>query len=423
MPFEFRLPDIGEGLTEAEIVRWLVTVGDDVREDQPFVEIQTDKAVVEMPSPATGTVTQLGGREGDLIRVGEVLVVIDGTSSTGAADPHGHGHGRPSTAPVPGAAAAPPSTGRPKATPATRGLARRLGVELGAVVGTGPGGRITDDDVRAAATPTIPSAIPSAPRPVPPPDEPHTPVGRPVAPPPPPPPATEDQRVPFRGIRRRTAETMTAAWQHVPHVSSFCEADVTDLLALRRTLRPVAEARGVGLTLTPLLVKATALALRRFPTMNASLDLTAGEIVVRAHRNIGVAVSTPEGLVLPVVREADRRPVLAIARELAAATEAARSRSLDLASMSGSTFTVSNYGPIGGWFGTSLVRNGEVGVLGFGPAIDKAWVHRGKIAVRSVMVVNAGADHRVVDGEEIIGFVTEVRRLLEAPLELLVEDA
>jgi pyruvate dehydrogenase E2 component (dihydrolipoamide acetyltransferase) len=190
---------------------------------------------------------------------------------------------------------------------------------------------------------------------------------------------------------------------------------------LYRSIREIGAGRGVKVTLTALLAKATALALSRYPMMNASVDLEANEIIVHSERNVAVAVSTEAGLILPVVRSADRASVLDIARQLDEVTAAARGRSLDLASMSGSTFTISNYGPIGGWFGTSLVRNGEVGVLGFGPSMDKPWVHHGEIAVRSIMVINAGADHRVVDGDDIIGFVTEVKRLLEAPLELLVE--
>jgi pyruvate/2-oxoglutarate dehydrogenase complex dihydrolipoamide acyltransferase (E2) component len=392
MTVEFRLPDIGEGLTEAEIVRWLVAVGDRVREDQPIVEIQTDKAVTEMPAPATGVVATLGGGIGDLIRVGEILVVID--------DGNGALPSPPATA---------PQVARPKATPSTRGLARRLGVDLAGVTGTGPGGRITDEDVNATArapadgllAPTSAAVTP--------------PAMQPAA-------ATGDARIPFRGVRRRTAENLTASWQQVPHVSSFAEVDVTGLFALRAELKAVADERGVPLTLTAFFVKATALGLRRVPRMNASLDLDAGEIIVRGRRNVAVAVNTDDGLVLPVVADADAKAVLAIARELHDLTSRARDRTLDLAAMSGSTFTISNYGPLGGWFGTSLVRPGETGVLGFGPAPEKPAVVDGQIVIRRIMVLNGGADHRVVDGEDIIGFVVAVKELLEHPIRLLAED-
>jgi pyruvate dehydrogenase E2 component (dihydrolipoamide acetyltransferase) len=231
-----------------------------------------------------------------------------------------------------------------------------------------------------------------------------------------------DERIPFRGVRRRTAENLTASWQQVPHVSSFAEVDVTDLLAMREELKPMAEERGVVLTLTAFFVKATALGLRRFPMMNASLDTEASEIVVRGHRNVAVAVNTDDGLVLPVVADADAQPLLAIARELHELVGKARDRTLDLAAMSGSTFTISNYGPLGGWFGTSLVRPGETGVLGFGPAPEKPAVVDGQIVIRRLMALNGGADHRVVDGQDIIGFVVVVKDLLEHPLRLLAED-
>jgi pyruvate dehydrogenase E2 component (dihydrolipoamide acetyltransferase) len=426
MAVELRLPDIGEGLTEAEIVRWLVDVGEQVREDQAVVEIQTDKAVTEMPAPANGVVAALGAQVGEVIHVGDVLIVIDdGRESPVVAAASA---GRTPAGAAATATAAPSSVaafdggtrrdgGRPKATPATRGLARRLGVDLSAVTGTGPGGRITDADVEAASRGERSHAdgngapAPAAPRAVT-----H------AAPAPRAQPQRDDERIPFRGVRRRTAENLTASWQQVPHVSSFTEVDVTDLFEVRTELKPVAEERGVALTLTAFFVKATALALGRVPMMNASLDLEAGQIVVRGHRNVAVAVNTADGLVLPVVTDADTKSVLAIARELQELTARARDRSLELAAMTGSTFTISNYGPLGGWFGTSLMRPGETGVLGFGPAPEKPAVVDGQIAIRRIMVLNGGADHRVVDGAEIIGFVVAVKDLLEHPLRLLVDE-
>ena len=412
MAVRFLLTDVGEGLTEAEIVRWLVNVGDAVKEDQPLVEIQTDKAVTEMPAPATGIVAELGGGEGDLLHVGDLLLVIDDGKAalTVVGGAHGDDHATtvpppvqpapvgPAAAvePVPASAPAPVSR-RPLATPSTRGLARSLGVDLHAVTGTGPGGRITDEDVRTATLPKPVASVAPTTRIA------AAPIACAVT--------HDDERIPFRGIRRRTAENMTAAWQNVPHVSSFAEVDVDSLLALRAELRPLATEHGIELTLTAFFVKATALALREFPDMNASLDLVAGHIVRWGHRHIGVAVDTDAGLVLPVIRDADVVPLLGIARELQGVAAAARDRSLTLAAMSGGTFTISNYGPLGGWFGTSLVHDAEVGVLGFGPAVDKPVVRNGAIVPGKVMVINAGADHRVVDGRQIIGFVTAVKHL------------
>jgi pyruvate dehydrogenase E2 component (dihydrolipoamide acetyltransferase) len=386
---EFRLADIGEGLTEAEVVKWLVAVGDHVAEDQPVVEIETDKAVVEMPAPVTGTVVALGGDVGSVISVGEVLIVVDdGTSATAVTE-------RPA-----------PAVNRPLATPSTRALARSLGVDLGTITGSGPGGRIVDADVTSAGSlKSAPAeAIPA-------------------------PPAQVDREVPaagtriaLRGVRKRTAENMTAAWQAVPHVDSFHEIDVTDLFALRDQSKPLAARQGVSLTLTAFFVKATALALVEHPMLNSSIDVAAGEIVLHPHRHIGVAVDTPDGLVLPVIRHADEQPLLDIARELARLGEAARGRRLSRAELAGATFTVSNHGVFGGWFGTSLVHGAEVGIAGFGPARRRPEFDADdRVVARRIVVMNLAADHRVVDGRDIINFGLAIRRRLEAPLEMLLD--
>jgi pyruvate/2-oxoglutarate dehydrogenase complex dihydrolipoamide acyltransferase (E2) component len=421
MNHEFRLVDIGEGLTEAEIVSWLVAVGDHVVEDQPVVEIETDKAVVEMPAPVTGTVAALGGEVGAVIAVGEVLVVIDDGKSEDVSEDASDDEAEDETAPAIADGAAPHhaspalpveehgslaiAANRPLATPATRGLARRLDVDLRSLTGSGPGGRIVDADVLTAgqrddgeggsraAEPTIATrATPS--------------------------PGT---RIALRGVRKRTAETMTAAWQAVPHVDSFHEIDVTDLFALREQLKPVTAERGVQLTLTAFFVKATALALVEHPLLNSSLDVAAGDIVIHPRRDIGVAVDTSDGLVLPVVRNADERSLLDIARDLARLGEAARARRLTPAELAGGTFTISNHGVFGGWFGTSLVHGSEVGIAGFGPAQRRpAFDEHDRVVARRILVMNLAADHRVVDGRDIINFGLAIRRRLESPAALLL---
>lgn len=430
---EFRLVDIGEGLTEAEIVSWLVAVGDHVVEDQPVVEIETDKAVVEMPAPVTGTVVSLGGEPGTVVAVGEVLIVIDdGTTDDGAPNDPGAAGGRAdSSAPIePGPTATSPTTAdlpaspappaqpagaaRPLATPATRALARRLGVDLRTVAGSGPGGRIVDDDVTADTgtdtSPVVAIAGTTPPRAA------DTDVRR-ARPAP-----AAGTRIALRGVRKRTAETMTAAWQAVPHVDSFHEVDVTELFALREQLKPVAEQRAVAVTLTAFFVKATALALVEHPMLNASIDVAAGEIELHPHRHIGVAVDTADGLVLPVIRSADEQSLWNIARELATLGDAARARRLSPAQLAGGTFTISNHGVFGGWFGTSLVHGSEVGIAGFGPARRRPeFDDADRIVSRRILVMNLAADHRVVDGRDIINFGLAVRRHLEAPLALLVD--
>jgi pyruvate/2-oxoglutarate dehydrogenase complex dihydrolipoamide acyltransferase (E2) component len=421
MNHEFRLVDIGEGLTEAEIVSWLVAVGDHVVEDQPVVEIETDKAVVEMPTPVTGTVAALGGEVGAVISVGEVLVVIDDGKSEDVSVDASDDETEDETAPAIADGAAPHhaspalpveehgslaiAANRPLATPATRGLARRLGVDLRSLTGSGPGGRIVDADVLAAGqrddgeggSPAAETTIAARATPSP------------------------GTRIALRGVRKRTAETMTAAWQAVPHVDSFHEIDVTDLFALREQLKPVTAERGVQLTLTAFFVKATALALVEHPLLNSSLDVAAGDIVIHSRRDIGVAVDTPDGLVLPVVRSADERSLLDIARDLARLGEAARARRLTPAELAGGTFTISNHGVFGGWFGTSLVHGSEVGIAGFGPAQRRpAFDEHDRVVARRILVMNLAADHRVVDGRDIINFGLAIRRRLESPAALLL---
>lgn len=430
---EFRLVDIGEGLTEAEIVSWLVAVGDHVTEDQPVVEIETDKAVVEMPAPVTGTVVSLGGDPGAVIAVGEVLIVIDDgrTGEPAPAVPAGEpAVPAPSPAATQSPAESEPPTGpptparsavasRPLATPATRALARRLGVDLSHVTGSGPGGRIVDADVTAveSAPASSHAAQPTAAQQAPAVTPPAATAGARSGP-------VAGSRITLRGVRKRTAETMTAAWQSVPHVDSFHEIDVTDLFALREQFKPLAADQGVVVTLTAFFVKATALALVEHPILNSSIDVTAGEIVLHGQRDLGVAVDTPDGLVLPVVRHADERSLIDIARELGRLGEAARSRRLTPAELAGGTFTISNHGVFGGWFGTSLVHGSEVGIAGFGPARRRPELDADdRVVARRVLVMNLAADHRVVDGRDIIEFGLAIRRRLEAPLGLALASS
>ncbi len=423
MAYEFHLPDIGEGLDEAEVVRWLVSLGDHVVTDAPLAEVETDKAVVEMPAPATGTVVRLGAQEGQVVKVGQLFVVIDdgsaagnggtaGGDGTAGNDGAGGGEAADHRAGLP---ATPAARSRPKATPATRRRARELGVDLAAVTGSGPGGRITDSDVEAAVAGAEPPSE-STTRPAG--EAGAVPGPRRVAVPT----TGEDRRIALRGLRRRTMETMTESWRSIPHIVGFQEADASELLALRARLRPRAESAGVALTLTPFLVKATGLALARHPLVNSSLDEPAAEIVVRHRRNVGVAVATDDGLVVPVVTDADTKPLLAIAREVGELTAAARARTVDLAALRGGTFTITNHGPLGGWIGTPIIKPPEAGILGFGRAADRPVAVDGRVEVRPVLPLSMGADHRIVDGDLMLAFLTTVRELLADPLLLLFED-
>ncbi len=429
---EFRFPDVGEGLAEAEIVRWLVPVGGEVREDQAIVEVETDKSLVEITSPVTGVVASHGAAEGDIIAVGAVLATFTTDGAAGAATPDAAADGpAPDVATDAGAAApaqaAPPATpppapaaavpgARPKATPSTRGLARTLGVDLTTVTGTGAGGRILDEDVRAAA-----AGAPSAPTP-PAASAPGTPApSAPAAPTAPlpkvEPPVGEDRRVPLRGVRRAIARNMLQSWTTVPHINSMHEVDLSEIQRLRAQLKE----RGRDVPMTAFLVRAAALALREFPVLNASVDDDAEELVLRHRVNIGVAVDAPDGLIVPVIDDADVKDVVRIGEELRQLAAQTRDRTVPNERLRGGTFTVNNYGPLGGWFGTSLVKPPEVGILSIGPARDQVVPRDGQIVIRPVAAMVLAADHRVADGREIIGFCVSVRRMLEAPVNLLLE--
>jgi pyruvate/2-oxoglutarate dehydrogenase complex dihydrolipoamide acyltransferase (E2) component len=433
VPTEFPLPDVGEGLAEAEIVRWLVAPGDTVREDDAFVEIETDKALVQITSPVTGTLTSQAAAEGDVVAVGSLLAVFeadgsepsvgDGSDDAAAAVPTTDA---PAAAATPDAAAVGTSTParsrKAKATPATRKLARRLDVDIATVTGTGAGGRVLDEDVQraAGAGPTTDAAAGGGSSSVSPDQTPAAPPAPSEAPPRPTTaaPDGQDERLPLRGLRRAVARTMTTSWTTVPHVNSIHEVDLHELMLLRSRLTD----QGRAIPVTAFMVKAAALALREFPVLNAQVDADAEEIVLKHRCNLGVAVDAPDGLIVPVIDDADRKPVAAIGVELRTLAEQARDRSLPQERLRGGTFTVNNYGPLGGWFGTSLVKPPEVGILSFGPAREQVVPRDGEIVIRPMGVMALAADHRVADGRELIGFCLAVRNRLEAPLQLLVEE-
>jgi pyruvate/2-oxoglutarate dehydrogenase complex dihydrolipoamide acyltransferase (E2) component len=447
---EFPLPDVGEGLAEAEIVRWLVAPGEAVTADQEIVEIETDKALVGITSPVSGTLVRHGAEEGDIVAVGALLAVFDDGrdaegSATDAPAPTVAADAAPAADAPGGSAAAPRTDGggagdgagagegagggagegtapgrKPKATPATRKLARSLGVDLSTVQGTGPGGRIVDADVeRAAGGAPVPAAPEESVAP---------PAGGPPEPTRPPsptapaspkvePPHGEDRRVPLRGIRRAVSRTMTQSWTTVPHVNSIHEVDLQALQQLRGQLKEADS----PIPVTAFLVKAVARALRQYPVLNAQVSADGEEMILKHRINVGVAVDAPDGLIVPVIEDADVRSVHAIGVELTRLAEQARDRSVPQERLRGGTFTVNNYGPLGGWFGTSLIKPPEVGILSLGPARDRVVPRDGEIVIRPVAVMTLAADHRVADGNEIIGFCIAVREALEAPVRLLVE--
>jgi pyruvate/2-oxoglutarate dehydrogenase complex dihydrolipoamide acyltransferase (E2) component len=370
MAFEFKLPDLGEGLTEGEIARWLVAEGQEIAEDDPLVEIQTDKTTVEIPSPAAGTVSKILAGEGDVVPVGTVIVVIgDGATAEQRVGESGPVEG------VRGSREVPPTRpgGTVRATPLVRRIAQELRVDLATVAPTGAGGRLTEDDVRRAAgdgattEPAAPSAAPS-----------------------------EGRRVPLRGIRRVIAEHMARA-NEIPAVTWVEECDFT----------------GVDLNLLiPMVLKACAESLREYPDLNARFE---GDALVLLDRyDLGVAIDTDEGLVVPVVRGCDTRSVDELDAEVRRLADAARAGTLKPEELRGSTFTVTSAGKFAGLFQTPIINHPEVAILSVGRIADRPVVRDGEIVARSVGYVSVTFDHRALDGKRAAAFGVDVIRRLES---------
>jgi pyruvate dehydrogenase E2 component (dihydrolipoamide acetyltransferase) len=365
--YEFKLPDLGEGLTEGEVARWLVSEGDEVTEDQPLVEIQTDKTTVEIPSPAAGKVASILVEEGKVVPVGTILVVIGDDGALPAAE-RTSPHPASSSAVSEGQSPSHGSRGRVRATPLVRRLAQELGVELDSLEGTGPQGRVTESDVRGAAT-----------------SEGQAPGQGP-----------EGRREPLRGVRRLIAEHMSRAHGEVPAVTWVEECDFGGLdLKL----------------LIPTVLKACAEALKEFPELNARLE--GDEIVYLDRYDFGVAVQTADGLVVPVVRGCDTASIGELAEEVARLAEGARAGALTPEELRGSTFTVTSAGKLAGLFQTPIVNNPEVAILSIGRIAQRPVVREGGLAVAQIGYVSLTFDHRVVDGARAAEFGLAVIRRLE----------
>ncbi len=374
---EVRLADVGEGLDEGEVLRWFVEVGQSVRRDEALAEVQTDKAVVEVPAPADGTVAAIHVEIGAVVPVGTLLATL-------------HPLGAP-----------PVGAERPKASPALRRRAAQRGIDLATVRGTGPGGRITDDDLDAARPDRDGSEATTAP---------PIPVRS----------ATGNDRtgeVTFRGIRRATAAAMGRSWSTIPHLGASDEFDATGLLAARASL---AEAAGEPITLTALLALAVARTLRRHPAGNATVHDDGRSATFHDEINLGVACATPDGLVVPVLHDADRLGVLDAARALRRLTETARSGRLGPADLAGGTATLSNYGPLGGRFAAPVIPPGQTLVVGVGAVAARPWVVDGVLAVRPVLPWSISADHRLLDGADVLAFAADLTAALRDPVRLLL---
>ena len=435
---ELKLADLGEGMHEAEIVEWLVKVGDTVKLDQTVVKVETDKAVVEIPSPVTGRVAEIRVQDGQTARVGDVLVVFDApTPSNGdnAASAKGQGAATtvppavPSSSPTPATQTTQPTQPtapkqRVLAAPAVRKLAFQMGVDLEQVTPSNPNGRVSIEDVKAIAerrsqTESSPAAATSVPAPKTAEDAlPQTGERQALQTTAP---AVQDERQPLTGLRKRVAEHMERSWRTIPHATAFDEVDGGGLVVLRDALKPIAEKRGIRLTYIPLLIKLLIPLLKEFPVFNASLDEERREIIYKRSYHIGVAAATPEGLLVPVLRNADRLTLLEIASSVERLIDGAKKRTLSLPEVSGSTFTLNNVGSFGGGSGMPIINHPEVAILAFGRIQDKPVVQQGTVVVRPMMPLALSFDHRLIDGALSGAFLARFKELVENPQQLMLD--
>lgn len=444
MARSFKLPDLGEGIHEGEVLAILVSVGDEVKEGDPILEVETDKAAVEIPSPYTGEVKDIRVAPGDTVKVGDVLMTFSDGAEAGpvereapAEKPSGTAEAPPPKEAAPAPAQRPEPEARPSrkegpvpASPATRRLARELGVDLHQVTPSGPGGLVTAEDVRAFAetgekemeVTEAPSAETEAPAAKP---EAVSPVSAAV---PPLPDFTKwgpVKRIPVRSIRKATAKQMTLAWSQIPHVHNQDWVDMTRLEAFRNRHKPEIEAKGGKLTVTVFALKAVATALKTYPKFNATLDTDAGEIIIKDYYHIGVAVNTEDGLVVPVIRDVDRKSITELAVELTGLVQKARDRKATLEEMQGGTFTITNVGPMGGGFFAPIINYPEVAILGMGssrmePVVRQRGEKGHEIVPRLMMPIVLCIDHRVLDGADSLRFMRVLTNALEDPDELLM---
>lgn len=433
---DVKLPDIGEGVTEGEMVKWLVKVGDVVKADQPIAEVMTDKATVEVPTPVAGTVKELKAKEGDVIPIETTMLVLEvGGASAAVAAPAASAE-KPSapenvaklaaaagasftsmsgTAAV-GAGVYPPAADvKVLATPSTRRLAREMSVDINQIQGTGLAGRVTREDVAsskagvgavAAGQPMFRAPAPAAP------------MAPPVVQMPPSRGAAGamvggEERVALRGVRRKIAEQMQMTKQVVPHFTIMDEANVTELVRLRTQSKEAAEKFGVKVTYLPFIVKALVSTLREFPMFNASIDDQAGEIVYKKYFNIGFAADTPNGLLVPVIKNADQKTVLEISKEIQDLAKKAREGKLSLDEMKGATITITNIGSVGGTYATPIINHPEVAIIGMYKVDWKPVYKDGQFVPTQVMNFTATCDHRLIDGAVAANFLKSFLKRIE----------
>ncbi|MDR4946225.1 dihydrolipoamide acetyltransferase family protein [Neobacillus cucumis] len=427
MSFQFKMPDIGEGIHEGEIVKWFVKPGDKVQEDDVLCEIQNDKAVVEIPSPVEGTVQEVLVGEGTVATVGQVLVTFDAPGYENLqfkGDDHAEEAPKQAEAPAAQEAQAPAAQAQPQAEadpnrrvvamPSVRKYAREKGVDIRQVTGSGDNGRVLKTDIDAflsggapvatqAAAPAAAEEAPkAAPAPIPQGEYPET-------------------REKMSGIRKAIAKAMVNSKHTAPHVTLMDEIDVTKLVAHRKKFKEVAAAKGIKLTFLPYIVKALTSALREFPVLNTSLDDATSEIIHKHYYNIGIAADTEKGLLVPVVKDADRKSVFTISNEINELAGKARDGKLAPNEMKGASCTISNIGSAGGQWFTPVINHPEVAILGVGRIAEKPIVLNGEIVAAPVLALSLSFDHRMIDGATAQNAMNHIKRLLNDPELLLME--
>ncbi|ETT58120.1 dihydrolipoamide acetyltransferase family protein [Paenibacillus sp. FSL H8-0457] len=436
--FEYRFPELGEGLHEGEIIKMHIKPGDKVTDDDIIMEVQNDKAVVEVPCPVNGTVQEVFAKDGQVCRVGEVVAIIDAEgdipeqeapAEEQSAQEADAAKGSADTTSSPaqdapadakqggnGEAATPAAPNREVlATPSVRKFAREQGVDIAQVQGSGNNGKVTREDVeafkngggQAAAAPTqeavsetkaAPAAASAA-------------VDT----------RAEEERVPFKGIRKAISNAMVKSAYTAPHVTIMDEVDVTELVAFRTRMKPIAEKKGTKVTYLPFIVKALVAASRQFPALNAMIDEEANEIVYKKYYNIGIATDTDNGLIVPVIKDADRKSIWMIADSIRDLAARGREGKLAPNEMKGSTISITNIGSAGGMFFTPIINFPEVAILGTGRISEKAVVKNGEIVAAPVMALSLSFDHRIIDGATAQNFMNYIKQLLANP-ELLVME-
>ena len=416
---EFALPDLGENIASGDVVNVLVAVGDTLAEDQPVIELETDKAVIEVPSSVSGVIEAIHVKKGDKAAVGQPILTVKNTD-TAPPDRPAPQQAAPAPAPAPAPAQATPTpTPAPNpagprplvpAAPSMRRLARELGVDIAQVKGSGPGGRISEQDIKLHVRQLNTQRPAASPAP--------TPQAAPLP----------DfsrwgavDRQPLSNVRRITAERLSQAWATIPQVTQFDKADITEVEQWRKEYGKRAEAAGAKLTLTAILLKVAAAALKRFPQFNASIDMDGNEVVYKQYTNIGVAVDTDRGLLVPVVREVDRKNIVQLALDLAQLAEKARAKKLSPEDMQGGCFTISNLGGIGGTGFTPIVNPPEVAILGVARGgFEPVW-NGAEFKPRQLVPLSLSYDHRLIDGADGIRFLRWLSEALQNPFVLLLE--